>query len=352
MISFLAKTDAVLKDLQTEDGQIFECVDFYEQPSFQLPYLKNHTDQVRPSRPFPPSRTAVNKPGSSFAKVDSINCSNGTVPVLRSYNSSSGIRYFGQIRAFGGYQNGNSGGNLAAFATRLSSYYCAQATISVWEPYLGPGNAPRFSGSVLTMHNGENTKLSGLYVGLFVDPYLYGDDRVHLEVGWSNYGTACVNLLCPGFVQLSSNVVVGSIVQPPSMIDGNDMVIDVRAYKAQNLNWYLEFGEELELVGYWPNELLPHMYEAASIVSWGGITNAAPGEPFPPMGSGRSPQEGRGKAAYIVDAMISDMSNKLHAPDLSMIFTAETYPGCKQLGQPDTDHGLEFYYGGAGCSPS
>ncbi|KAG8089631.1 hypothetical protein GUJ93_ZPchr0011g27423 [Zizania palustris] len=352
MISFLKK-------LQTEYGQQFQCVDFYEQPSFRLPYVKNHTYQVQPSMPSPPSKSAVNKSRSPSAKADSINCPNGTVPVLTSYNSSSGIRYFGQIRAFGGYQSGNSGGgNLAAFATRLSSYYGAQATISVWEPDLGPGDAPRSSGSVLTMHNGENTKLSGLYVGLFVDPYLYGDDRVHLEVGWlpfdeqSNYGAACVNLLCPGFVQLSSNVVAGNIVEPPSMVDGNDMVIQVRVYKAQDENWYLLFGEDEELVGYWPNQLLPHMYEAASIVSWGGITNAAPGEPFPPMGSGRSPEEGRGKAAYFINAMVAHMSNQLLAPDLTMIFMAETYPECKQLGQPDTDGGLEFYYGGAGCSPS
>lgn len=32
--------------LQTEDGNIFDCVDIYKQPAFDHPLLKNHTIQV------------------------------------------------------------------------------------------------------------------------------------------------------------------------------------------------------------------------------------------------------------------------------------------------------------------
>ena len=35
-----------IKSLQGEDGDIIDCVDIYQQPAFDHPFLKNHTIQV------------------------------------------------------------------------------------------------------------------------------------------------------------------------------------------------------------------------------------------------------------------------------------------------------------------
>lgn len=43
--------------LQSEDGDIIDCVDIYKQPAFDHPALKNHTLQVL----FPNSKFLVHK---------------------------------------------------------------------------------------------------------------------------------------------------------------------------------------------------------------------------------------------------------------------------------------------------
>ncbi|BAT13612.1 Os11g0284400 [Oryza sativa Japonica Group] len=90
------------------------------------------------------------------------------------------------------------------------------------------------------------------YTGaVVVDPDMYGDNHAHFEIAW---------------------------------------IWDV---------WVLLFGEEL--VGYWPGELFTDLSGAANMIGWMGVASAATGEPFPPMGSGYSPDEGEGRAAFFTD---------------------------------------------------
>lgn len=114
----------------------------------------------------------------------------------------------------------------------------------------------------------------------------------------------------------------------------------------------LLFGEEL--VGYWPGELFTDLSGAANMIGWMGVASAATGEPFPPMDSGYSPDEGEGRAAFFTDVnVIYSSTSKFVSPNLSEIFTRTTNPNCYQVGRPSSyDSGLHFFFGGAGCSPS
>ncbi|KAK9276343.1 hypothetical protein L1049_005875 [Liquidambar formosana] len=72
---------------QTEYGEIYDCVDFYKQPAFDHPLLKNHTfhHKTRPASPPQWTRdrdlTTVGRPLSIGLKGGG--CPNGTAPIRR-----------------------------------------------------------------------------------------------------------------------------------------------------------------------------------------------------------------------------------------------------------------------------
>ncbi|XP_042484250.1 uncharacterized protein LOC122064588 [Macadamia integrifolia] len=77
-----------VKSIQSEDGDIIDCVDIYKQPAFDHPALKNHTIQMRPSYD-PALETSVKKDevhGSLEASQlwrKSGSCPEGTIPIRR-----------------------------------------------------------------------------------------------------------------------------------------------------------------------------------------------------------------------------------------------------------------------------
>uniref|UniRef100_A0A0E0J0S8 Neprosin PEP catalytic domain-containing protein n=1 Tax=Oryza nivara TaxID=4536 RepID=A0A0E0J0S8_ORYNI len=238
-------------------------------------------------------------------------------------------------------------GTMAAVETEPSTFYGSQSSISVWEPYLCTGRPPRYTGAVVVIQNGQ----SRIGAGWYVDPDMYGDNHAHFEIAWTNKDKSCTNLRCAGFIQLSNRIVPGAVLKPISTIDGKKYLIIISIFKIWDV-WVLLFGEEL--VGYWPGELFTDLSGAANMIGWMGVGSAATGEPFPPMGSGYSPDEGEGRAAFFTDVnVIYSSTSKFVSPNLSEIFTRTTNPNCYQVGHPSSyDSGLHFFFGGAGCSPS
>ncbi|KAL6660627.1 hypothetical protein ACP70R_001662 [Stipagrostis hirtigluma subsp. patula] len=344
---------SVIRTIKSNDGQIFDCVSFMSQPSLQHPLLRNHTVQMQSASSYALgiARGNVTKFSNPSVEMSEIECPPRTVPILRSYNGSTAYRPLNMISG-GNPDENDRRGYIAAVATSPSTFYASYSEISVWEPDLGMGKPPRFSGAITTMQNGREPKISAVYAGWFVDPHLYGDDRVHFEIGWKDNGKACINLRCPGFVQVSRKVTPGSLSKPISMINGVQYVMQVTIFQDQHdANWCLNLGKEF--VGYWPKELFRYMSEAASMVGWVGAADAAAGETYPPMGSGEPPENGRGRSAFFDRAQIVDQSKQVVVPDLGNIFIQTTDPNCYRVGRTDTSQeGLRFYFGGPGCKPS
>uniref|UniRef100_A0A0E0MEQ2 Neprosin PEP catalytic domain-containing protein n=1 Tax=Oryza punctata TaxID=4537 RepID=A0A0E0MEQ2_ORYPU len=337
----------IVKTVQTADAQTFVCVDFKSQPSLRHPLMMNHTNQLMPPISFP--HNTYGDEGSKFeissVEMSKIECPSGTVPILTSYNGSMSTRSFDKIIYS---ENGNDKENsqMASVVTVPSNFYGLQSSISVWEPDLGTGRPPRFSGAIVILQNGG----SRVAVGWSVDPHIYGDNHVHFEIAWVDNDKSCVNLRCAGFVQISKKAIPGIIIRPVSTVNGKQYIFRVRIVKFMG-DWVLKVGGEL--VGYWPSKLLTHMSEAADVISWMGVVEAAPGEPLPPMGSGQPADEGETKAAFFADVKVIDASRNFATPALKTINTVVTEPKCYEVGRPSTsDDGLKFYYGGAGCSPS
>ncbi|KAF0897272.1 hypothetical protein E2562_035172, partial [Oryza meyeriana var. granulata] len=238
-------------------------------------------------------------------------------------------------------------GTMAAVETEPSAFYGSQSSSSVWEPDLGTGRPPRYTGAVVVVQNGG----SRIGAGWYIDPDMYADNHAHFEIAWTDNDKSCTNLRCAGFVQLSTRIVPGAVLKPVSMINGKQYLMMVSIFKVWD-TWVLLFGEEL--VGYWPGKLFTNLSGPANMIGWMGVASAASGEAYPPMGSGRSPDEGEGRAAFFTDVKVIDApTSKYVSPYLSEIFTRTTNPKCYQVGTPSTsDMGLDFYFGGAGCSPS
>ncbi|KAL6875715.1 hypothetical protein ACP4OV_013228 [Aristida adscensionis] len=181
---------------------------------------------------------------------------------------------------------------FAKVSTRPSFLYGSEAKLSVYEPDVGIGKKPRYSAAMLSLQNGAPPNTSTIFVGWDVDPILYGDNHTHFEIDWVDKEKSCTNYICHGFVQQSRRVFAGRKITTVSIIDGQKYYIHIKVFKDKKSgNWWLTYGNDYHVVGYWPKELFTYLADAADSVHWFCLVAAARGEPTPPMGSGRSLME-------------------------------------------------------------
>ncbi|KAF5957074.1 hypothetical protein HYC85_004299 [Camellia sinensis] len=70
-----------VKTIQNNYGDIYDCVDFYKQPAFDHPLLKNHTFHFQMKPTSLPKRSNVRKP--LHIGLNGGGCPVGTVPIRR-----------------------------------------------------------------------------------------------------------------------------------------------------------------------------------------------------------------------------------------------------------------------------
>ncbi|KAL6662165.1 hypothetical protein ACP70R_000024 [Stipagrostis hirtigluma subsp. patula] len=336
--------------LKNEYGQIFDCVDINLQQSLEHPLLDNHTIQTKPTSL--PIGTSVDLESFTHpdARISSVTCPYGTIPVLRSYGKYQSAQSPWKI------EENMSGGNHfrphTAMAGIAGTYYGYNARISVYQPQVGNESEPRFSGAIAFLQNGDPPNKSSLYAG-WVNPHFYGDSHPHLEVQWSDNGRLCTNLLCPGFVQVSNRITPGAIIEPVSVVNGTQYAVTLQVYQdPRTRNWWLAYGKDGHQVGYWPGTIFSYMTDAAGMAGWGGLVQGKAGEPLPPMGSGELPEKGQGQAAYVKDARIlvnRDNERVFLAPGVDL-YPYVTDPSCYKVGPFSyANGGVEFLFGGPEC---
>ncbi|KAK1300359.1 hypothetical protein QJS10_CPB13g00152 [Acorus calamus] len=295
---------AYFKQAEKEDGDVFDCVDIYKQPSLDHPLLKNHSIQMEPS--YYPS-SAIDKL-SSINKFQNISiriegCPEGTVLIRRireeellasQYLTNS----FSDVKLHWAYVQTN--------IKRQRDYYGAKAAINVYG--LREIKSPQSTHAqiwVIGFKKGLEQDFNTVQAGWHVDPELHGDSQSRLFIHWRNHGyktPGCVNLLCPGFVQVSKSVAIGTIL-PVSTFGGPQKEIILSIFQDRSThNWWLTLDGTK--IGYWPKELFNWLSEKARGVIWGGVASAPKNGRTPPMGSGHFASLGDGKAAYFKQAEI------------------------------------------------
>uniref|UniRef100_A0A803M0K8 Neprosin PEP catalytic domain-containing protein n=1 Tax=Chenopodium quinoa TaxID=63459 RepID=A0A803M0K8_CHEQI len=94
--------------------------------------------------------------------------------------------------------------------------------------------APQLSEALLWIGSGVSGSYSSVEYGWTVNPQLYGDSQSRTYSQWTADGfqsTGCYNSLCPGYVQISPRLPMGSTSNPVSTDGGKTYGMDIKIYR-------------------------------------------------------------------------------------------------------------------------
>ncbi|XP_058738703.1 protein neprosin-like [Vicia villosa] len=367
--------------IESEDGDLIDCVHKRNQPALDHPLLKNHKIQKKPS--MMPKEMTMNINVESINEKNSKNggawqmwhqngtrCPKGTVPVRRStvhdVLRAKSLYDYGKKQRRSPLLNrhseppevvsSNGHEHAIAFTKAGEEVYGAKATINVWDPMIEVVN--EFSISQIWILSGsfDGSDLNSIEAGWQVSPELYGDSRPRLFTYWTSdayQATGCYNLLCSGFVQTTSKIAIGASISPLSSYNAKQYDITILIWKDPTIgNWWMRFSDNT-LVGYWPAELFTHLADRATMVEWGGevVNSRANGQhTSTQMGSGHFADDGFGKASYFRNLEVVDTDNSLTSA--SNILTLAENKNCYNIKSfYNNKWGTHFYYGGPGNNP-
>ncbi|WJX85638.1 hypothetical protein P8452_68058 [Trifolium repens] len=366
--------------IESEDGDLIDCVHKRKQPALDHPLLKNHKIQKMPTMmpkgmnnnvEFRDEKSTKSGGAWQMWHQNGTRCPKGTVPIRRStvhdvLRAKSLYAYgkkqrrlpllFRRIEPPDVVNNGNGHEHAIAFTEAGQELYGAKATINVWDPTIEVVN--EFSLSQIWILSGsfDGSDLNSIEAGWQVSPELYGDNRPRLFTYWTSdtyQATGCYNLLCAGFVQINSKIAIGASISPLSSYNAKQYDITILIWKDPQVgNWWMRFGDG-SLIGYWPVELFTHLADRATMVQWGGevVNSRANGQhTSTQMGSGHFAEDGFGKASYFRNLEIVDTDNSLTSA--TNIVTLAENKNCYNIKSfYNNKWGTHFYYGGPGNNP-
>ncbi|KAK9699310.1 hypothetical protein RND81_08G166600 [Saponaria officinalis] len=287
--------------MQTEYGDIYDCVDFYEQPAFKHPQLKSHKfyPEMRPNL-FPnitssSSTTRNDFETSKLYVFENGGCPSGTVPIRRlSEEDRSQAAYFSKIKTNGvrnstNEQLGPPGTHYAIVQTKSSpnppNYYGVGAYLSLWNPQVKEN---QYSASQITIQNGPES----LQVGWMVNPTMYKEGLTHMFIHTNAGGIHCYNTYCPGFVIVRSDMPPDIVIIGYTERGKIAKIVNFFIYRETiSGNWWLLATENKIPIGFWPNNIFTTLNKYGTYISCGGETYSPLDKPggLPPMGSGAYP---------------------------------------------------------------
>ncbi|CAF2072939.1 BnaC01g21610D [Brassica napus] len=360
-----------IKSFKTEHGVIFDCIDIHKQLAFDHPLLKNHSVQLKPAT-VPEGITSNNissKVNSLLLLPDGINCPDETVIVKRTTMQDlihaqrlKSVGFNGP-RHFLTERNNTDGTGQYYVRTILfatvnygpKSFTGVKGHLNLWEPQV---SQDQISLAFIAVAGGPKERFASIFVGWMVNPSLYhfSQDHVRLYTYWNIEGSnpGCYDITCPGFVQVSKNIPLGSFLQPLSVYNGLQYDIDLTLYQDRvKGDWWFAYNHEN--VGYWPASLFKaaRFENRANYAAWGGQVYSPVMEKTPEMGSGHWPREGLGKSAYVNDIRIIDGMGNFLYPEPYSLKEHETSSKCYRAMYVHEDRDpwvRALYYGGpSGC---
>ncbi|KAK3429158.1 hypothetical protein EUGRSUZ_E00563, partial [Eucalyptus grandis] len=344
-----------VKTIQTEYGDTYDCVDFYKQPAFDHPLLKNHSFHfdMRPS--FRPKRrtnlegSAAN--GIKSASIMRLDCPLGTVPIRRTSKEEL-IAARTQAKVHDPNADPNTeeahGLHLAIVRTKFGSgkkYNGGGMVSSVEMPW---AKGSQYSGGQIKIQSGPDF----IQAGWMVNPSLYSHYQTHLFVFTKTAQSSCFNAQCPGFVLVRSDHPMDAILNNISKAPGPVYTYNYFIYRDPTSGlWWLELGEDYTAVGFWPRVIFSGggLRDLANYVEWGGQVYSPPDIPSPPMGRSTMPLPN-----ILYDASCQDMTtiNENHdteaAGGTGVYADQEKYYQVKDMGHKKAPLHRAMTYGGPG----
>ncbi|CAN6682350.1 unnamed protein product [Malus baccata var. baccata] len=369
-----------VKTIQSEDGDIIDCIDIYKQPAFDHPALTNHTIQMAPTYDPTRERKTVTKVDRLKKKNEeqssrmvkqkwrkSGSCPPGTIPVRRVRKKellrASSVKDYGRKKQstvsrhaaaaqFGDNKTANvlrANHSKAILLTVGYRYTGGKGDIKVYNPMVDLDDD--YSTSQVSLLNSREMVESGWAV----NPSVYGDRETRFFVYWTaddSKKTGCFDLTCPGFVQVSNKVALGAAIYPVSF--PHDLPYEIIVYVFKDpvtSNWWVQYGESI-YVGYWPPQLFLALSYHATSVEWGGEVYSPRVGTTPhtetDMGSGQFADFVWGTSGSVKRIRIHDNSPELKLPEYADVYMDEF--NCYDVKYlVDYVEEPEFYYGGPAC---
>ncbi|CAJ1972757.1 unnamed protein product [Sphenostylis stenocarpa] len=381
-----------LKTIQSEDGDVIDCIDINKQPAFDHPALKGHKIQMVPTYNSAKeditvgTRATRNRNNSRSGKVmnerdeelslivtsqvwqKSGKCPEGTIPVRRIRKrellKAHSVEDYGRKKpSFSHHHHdGQLNKNLDSFVQLKNHskailltvgyrYLGGKADLRVCNPFVEKDD--EYSTSQVALLTGPYNDFECVESGWAVNPSVYGDRQTRLFVYWTADGsmkTGCFDLTCPGFIQTSNEIALGAAIHPISLPGGLPYVITIYIYKdPYTNNWWVQYGEKTN-IGYWPPELFERLCHNAQSVEWGGEVYSSTIGHTPhtatQMGNGQF-ASALSFSSAITRMRIHDNSEALKIPEWASGYSDE-YNCYDVWYMSDYTDDPQFYYGGPG----
>ncbi|CBI34704.3 unnamed protein product, partial [Vitis vinifera] len=339
-----------VKTIKVKIKYIYDCVNFYKQPAFDHPLLKNHNfhPQMRPTSP--PRRVSpekeVPKPDYKPVKMglEGGGCPMGTVPIRRTTKDDLiRAKLYSEMHAskINPLTDDQPGKHFAVAQTIADiDYDGVGAILSVWNL---PVQAPQYTSGRVKIKNGAES----LEAGWTVNPGLYGgDNRTRMYI-YTNAGQAhCFNTPC-GFIQSSIDIPVDMVLEPVSRYGEKPYGITLSIYQDTiNLNWYLKYDDNRTVIGWWPSRIFTNLGSTATGAEWGGEVFSPSNVPSPGMGSGHRIKLDTNYDAFCAQANIV-VNNTIIKPPRDLEQFADNFNfNITNKGDVGGDPGYLILYGG------
>ncbi|KAK8698556.1 hypothetical protein V6N13_114668 [Hibiscus sabdariffa] len=347
-----------VKSIQSEDGDIIDCIDIYKQPSFEHPALKDHIIQLEPSYvPNKEENPTSEQPSRTVTSQQkwwrSGSCPKGTIPVRRSHHDEDLLSEQDYAARKPPSLNIHEKNRAKALVLTVGYNYAGvKGDMRVYQPFVEFDD--EYSTTKLCLVSGPRYNFESVEAGWAVNPRTYGDRETRLYAYWTadaSNKTGCFDVICPGFVQVSHEIALGAALSPISVIKGLPWLMTLFLFKDPDTNnIWVQYEGKIN-IGYWPADLFGTLTYGAEAAEWGGeVYSTKLGRPphtGTHMGNGRFPDGGTGNSGYFKRLRVLDISLNLKLPEWMTTYEDEYF--CYR-GDYISDYieDPEFYYGGPG----
>ncbi|CAN1181539.1 hypothetical protein LINPERHAP2_LOCUS35457 [Linum perenne] len=334
--------------IQTKYGDWYHCVNFYEQPAFDHPLLRDHKYEYKMSSSrYQPSDKFGIDPFDIW--LNGKGCPTNTVPIKR-VTKEDLIKINKATESAYTINSLNPGVAIAVLKTADSKhdaiYYRGGMSAAIYHPDVGHD---QYSSSRMSIESTkDNTVIDRISVGWTVNPSLYPHGETHLFIYTSTNHSYCYNTYCPGYIIMSPDI-------PPDVVVGpypvpNQKVWELKLYvrkDAANGNWFLNVGDNNDTIGTWPQTIFSGLADFATDLEWGGEVYSPPGTDTPVMGAGTQPEDKPLSNCFIANIRVIAEDHKVYSDPQGCVTiqTSDLYE-VSDYGDVGSDMRRTIYFGG------
>ncbi|XP_049369247.1 uncharacterized protein LOC125834107 [Solanum verrucosum] len=348
--------------LETIHGDIYDCVDVYKQPTLLHPMPHKERIKMTIAKELEKQRLVkakrLQKDENIYFKAEEFwlnkkGCSIGTVPIRRLTQEQLQNAKDASLSM----ANKSLAEDIIDFAgisinasPEIKSFTSVTATITLYN--LTVNGLGQYSSATIFHQSADNaTNFEQIQAGWIVHPQLYGDSRTRLYSHWTTDGgqkTGCYNNICPGFVQLDTDVPIDYAFPKISRSMYDDYELEIQIYKDED--YYLLF-QGLFSIGFWPETMFNELRNGSQVVRYGGQAFTPAGEQYsPPMGNGNFQDGNPHTTCHMRQVLYGVGYNQEVQPDESLVQTHQSrcYHEGSQHNVHDDYWDYNFLFGGGG----